>query len=241
MGSAELSSPLACTLPVVFDFYKKSEKLQISRKMVFYFETTVVDPPRTLFMGLDKHENEELIKWGWPEDVWFHVDKLSSAHVYLRLKEGETLDDVPMSVIEDAAQLDKANSISGNKMNDIDVVYTMWSNLKKTDGMVAGQVGFHKDKEVRKIRVSKRENHIVNRLNKTKREVKTPDLRTERESRDKLERDERKKINKEIEAQGKEDEKKRQAEAELRSYDRVMTEDQMKSNKDGGSDSDDFM
>ena len=50
------------------------------------------------------------------------------------------LDDVPMSVIEDAAQLDKANSISGNKMNDIDVVYTMWSNLKKTDGMVAGQV-----------------------------------------------------------------------------------------------------
>ena len=58
--------------------------------------------------------------------------------------------------------------------------------------------------------MSKRENHIVNRLNKTKREVKTPDLRMERESRDKLERDERKKINKEIEAQGKEDEKKRQ-------------------------------
>lgn len=30
--------------------------------------------------------DEELIKWGWPEDVWFHVDKLSSAHVYLRLR-----------------------------------------------------------------------------------------------------------------------------------------------------------
>ena len=45
------------------------------------------------------------------------------------------------------------------------------------------KVGFHKDKEVRKIRVSKRENHIVNRLNKTKREVKNPDLRTERENR----------------------------------------------------------
>ena len=77
--------------------------------------------------------DEELIKWGWPEDVWFHVDKLSSAHVYLRLKEGETLDDVPMSIVEDAAQLVKANSITGNKMNDIDVVYTLWSNLKKTD------------------------------------------------------------------------------------------------------------
>lgn len=31
--------------------------------------------------------DEDLIKWGWPEDVWFHVDKVSSAHVYLRLKE----------------------------------------------------------------------------------------------------------------------------------------------------------
>ena len=33
--------------------------------------------------------DEELIKWGWPEDVWFHVDKVSSAHVYLRLHPGE--------------------------------------------------------------------------------------------------------------------------------------------------------
>lgn len=29
--------------------------------------------------------DEDLIRWGWPEDVWFHVDKYSSAHVYLRL------------------------------------------------------------------------------------------------------------------------------------------------------------
>ena len=43
--------------------------------------------------------------------VRFHVDKLSSAHVYLRLKEGETLDDVPTNIIEEAAQLVKANSI----------------------------------------------------------------------------------------------------------------------------------
>ena len=52
--------------------------------MVYYFVSNVVDPPVTLFMGRDKYENEDLIRWGWPEDVWFHVDKLSSAHVYLR-------------------------------------------------------------------------------------------------------------------------------------------------------------
>lgn len=55
-------------------------------------------------------------------------------------------------------------------MNDVDVIYTMWANLKKTQDMEVGQVGFHKDKDVRKIRISKRINEIVNRLNKTKRE-----------------------------------------------------------------------
>lgn len=92
--------------------------------------------------------DEDLIKWGWPEDVWFHVDKSSSAHVYLRLKPGQTLDDIPTAVIEDAAQLVKANSIQGSKMNDVDVVYTMWPNLKKTDSMEVGQVCFHKSNEV---------------------------------------------------------------------------------------------
>ncbi|KAK3612598.1 hypothetical protein CHS0354_042106, partial [Potamilus streckersoni] len=115
--------------------------------MVFYFISNVVSPPYTLYMGADKHENEDLIKWGFPEDVWFHVDKLSSAHVYLRLHPGETLDDVPQVVIDDCAQLVKANSIQGTKMNNIDVVYTMWGNLKKTAGMDVGQVGFFRDKE----------------------------------------------------------------------------------------------
>ncbi len=58
------------------------------------------------------------------------------------------IDDIPAAILEDAAQLCKANSIQGNKMNNIDVVYTLWSNLKKTPGMEVGQVGFHKEKEV---------------------------------------------------------------------------------------------
>ena len=62
------------------------------------------------------------------------------------------------------------------------------------------QVGFYKDKEVRKIRVAKRDNVIINRLNKTKREAKltTEEFRAEREKRDKLERDEKKKVFKQI-------------------------------------------
>ena len=39
-------------------------------------------------------------------------------------------------------------AVSGCKANDVDIVYTMWSNLKKTPGMDVGQVGFHRQKEV---------------------------------------------------------------------------------------------
>lgn len=184
--------------------------------------------------------DEDLIKWGWPEDVWFHVDKVSSAHVYLRLRTGQTIDDIPSSVLEDAAQLVKANSINGNKMNDIDIVYTMWSNLKKTQGMEVGQVGFHKEKEVRKIKVAKRSNEIVNRLNKTKRE-EHPDFRAEREKRDRLEREDKKKILREQKEVEKEDEKRRQEEAELRSYNSLFVTEKMTLNTDDGNDSDDFM
>lgn len=43
----------------------------------------------------------------------FHVDNLSSAHVYLRLRDGEQWDNIPQPLLEDCAQLTKANSIEG--------------------------------------------------------------------------------------------------------------------------------
>ncbi|XP_043469222.1 coiled-coil domain-containing protein 25 [Leptopilina heterotoma] len=209
--------------------------------MVFYFESDVVEPPVTLFMGVDKHENEDLIKWGWPEDVWFHVDKFSSAHVYLRLRCGQTIDDIPSSVLDDAAQLVKANSIEGNKMNDVDVVYTMWSNLKKTQGMDVGQVGFHKEKEVRKLHVAKRLNALVNRLNKTKRSEQV-NFRLAKEERDRKEREDKKRILREQKEKEKQDEKQRQDEAEIRSYNSLFKNAKMTMNTDNsGYDSDEFM
>lgn len=38
--------------------------------------------------------------------------------------------------------------VAGNKVNNIDVVYTPWANLKKTPSMDVGQVGFHNNKAV---------------------------------------------------------------------------------------------
>jgi hypothetical protein len=38
--------------------------------MVFYFTSNVVTPPAYVYVGKDKFENEDLIKFGWEEDVW---------------------------------------------------------------------------------------------------------------------------------------------------------------------------
>lgn len=209
--------------------------------MVFYFISNVEGGSFQLYMGLDKHENEELIRWGWPEDVWFHVDKMSSAHVYLRLKKGQTLDDVPHDVIVDCAQLVKANSISGNKANNVDVVYTMWGNLKKSASMDVGQVSFHKPKEVRMIRLEKRVNEIVNRLNKTKTEKLNVPLRDEREERDRVVRSEQKARDQEAREKQKQEDKEKEKDAEMRSYSSLMRSENMTSNQDAAEDSDDFM
>uniref|UniRef100_A0A1A9V6F2 Coiled-coil domain-containing protein 25 n=1 Tax=Glossina austeni TaxID=7395 RepID=A0A1A9V6F2_GLOAU len=207
--------------------------------MVFYFKSNVVDPPALLYMGKDKYENEELIKWGWPEDVWFHVDNLSSAHVYLRLEKGQTIDNIPTSVLNDAAQLVKANSIQGNKLNNIDINYTMWQNLKKTADMEPGQVAYHNEKAVKKMRVEKRSNDIVKRLGRTKTEDH-PDLRIQREQRDALEREEQKaEIRRQKEFE-KKLEKEKQQEQELRNYTSLLQADKMTSNHDNGNESDNF-
>ncbi|KAF2248747.1 DUF814-domain-containing protein [Trematosphaeria pertusa] len=152
--------------------------------MVYYFSSNTVSPAAFIYVGKDKVENEELIKYGWEEDVWFHVDNLSSAHIYVRLPEGQDWETIDKDLLVDCAQLTKANSIEGNKKDNITIVYTPWSNLKKDGSMAVGQVSFKDQRKVKRIHVEKRENPIVNRLNKTKVE-KYPDLRMEKENRQK--------------------------------------------------------
>ncbi|KAK4506978.1 hypothetical protein PRZ48_000712 [Zasmidium cellare] len=213
--------------------------------MVFYFTSNVVQPAAYIYMGKDKVENEDLIAHGWDEDVWFHVDNLSSAHVYLRMRENEKWDSLPEDLLTDCAQLTKANSIEGNKKDNITVIYTPWSNLKKSGDMATGQVGFKDQKLVRRVYVAKRENPIVNRLNKTKVE-KYPDLRQEKAEK---ERELRKKERIAAQDKKKEDAKLAEERQKLKwqkdhMYDELHTDDQMaeSSNQDRDADFlDDFM
>jgi hypothetical protein len=98
------------------------------------------------------------------------------------MKEGEQWDALPEELLMDLAQLTKANSIEGNKKDNITIIYTPWANLKKDGSMDVGQVSFKDQKKVKRILVPQRENPIVNRLNKTKVEKK-PDFKQEKDDR----------------------------------------------------------
>lgn len=46
------------------------QNIQIEKtKMVFFYDSC--DPDYFYYMGRDKYENEELLKYGFPEDVWY--------------------------------------------------------------------------------------------------------------------------------------------------------------------------
>mmetsp|Transcript_15141 Transcript_15141/g.46633 ORF Transcript_15141/g.46633 Transcript_15141/m.46633 type:complete len:233 (+) Transcript_15141:1-699(+) len=201
--------------------------------MVFFFQCS--DPQYVVYMGKDKFENEELLKYGFPEDIWFHVDKYSSAHIYLRLPAGsvdlmnikdkaaakekllEAVASVPEKVIMEMAQLTKANSIEGCKASEVDIVYTPFLNLKKEERMDTGQVGF-KDESFRTLlKHVERDKEMVKQLEKT-REEKQVDFAKEKEQRDSEERARRKRFNEQEKQRQKEEARQHAEQKELKSY-----------------------
>jgi len=145
--------------------------------MVLYF-TCLSDPSIVIYMGKDKYENEELIKYAWPDrDVWFHVADLSSAHVYLRIPEGtKTLKEINPELVQECAQLTKANSIDGSKKDRVGINITWAKNLKKTKGMETGAVSYHTPSDVLYMKIET-DKDMVKKLNKSKDE-QYPDLKT---------------------------------------------------------------
>lgn len=206
--------------------------------MVFYF-TLTSDPSVLCYMGRDKYENEELIKFGWPEDIWFHVDKHSSAHVYVRMPPGKGMSDLSPEMVEECCQLTKQNSIEGCKLNGIRIVYTPWSNLHKTGDMVVGQVGFHDEKLRRYHTVQTKNRELLNKLEKTKVEKNDVDFRKLREERDAAERAQQRAENAAKLKKEKEEQEEKRKEAEMRSYTGMFVENKMRVNNAGEVPSDD--
>ena len=141
--------------------------------MVFFYTL----PPKAhakgfqVYMGKDKYENEDLLKYGWENDIWFHVDNISSAHVYLRCPDDVEWDKLPPVVMKYCCQLVKNNSIEGCKKKEVWVIWTPFPNLHKdTNTMVTGAVSFHKENMRKRVLVEK-DRELVKSIEKTKEDL----------------------------------------------------------------------
>ncbi|CAL9735392.1 hypothetical protein MOSE0_H04852 [Monosporozyma servazzii] len=146
--------------------------------MVYFYESqpNPYGESYQLIMGKDKFENDALIKWGYQElnYLWFHADKYSSGHVYLKLKANQkSIDEVPDDIINDCLQLCKAESIQGNKLPECTILITPWTNLRKSKFMKPGEVSFKTTKGCMRKKCFARDNKIINRLVKTRVELGT--------------------------------------------------------------------
>ncbi len=202
--------------------------------MVFYF---TIPEGYLIYMGKDKYENEELIKYAWKEDIWFHVDDFSSAHVYLRLNEEfVSFNQIPKEVLEKCAQLTKANSIEGCKKAEVDVIYTPAHNLKKTHDMDVGTVSYHNKKMVMTIERVEKDRDMIKTIDKTKREA-YPDLFQERENNEALKRSKMKtQYNEQKKTQKEMDKVKKQEEEE---WEKARKQFEVSDNTDNKCDPDD--
>lgn len=134
---------------------------------------------------------------------------------------GESIDDVNPEVLAEMCQLVKNNSIEGSKASKVDIIYTEFSNLRKTQTMETGAVTFFEQKLVRKVKNVERDRDIVKRIEKTKVE-KNPDLEQMRADRDLEEKNRRKKEAIDRAANEKQERKEREAEEERLSYRRFV-------------------
>ncbi|KAJ5071571.1 duf814-related protein [Anaeramoeba ignava] len=137
----------------------------------------------TVYMGKDKFENELLIKYALPEDIWFHVENLSSAHVYLRLKPEDNFKNIALDLLKDCVQLVKYNSIKGSKQQKVSIIYTPASNLLKKKGMQAGEVAYKNYNLQKRIKNVQKDSEILRRIKKTETEMSVDVLKKEKESK----------------------------------------------------------
>lgn len=198
--------------------------------MPFRFKS-LSHPDVSIYVGFDKYENEDLIKYAWNGDIWFHVDKHSSAHVYLRppvvdplalhnheCDEKWKFPDIPADLLEEVAQLTKENSIEGCKLDNLTIIYTPAENLRKDGTMEIGTVGFVKDKLVKRYHVKEKNKDMLKALEKTKVADKETNLMNERDMHERWLRKQMRAVEKLIEKENREIEADKRREKQARDY-----------------------
>ena len=170
--------------------------------------------------------------------------------------------DINEQLLIDCAQLVKANSIEGNKKDNITVIYTPWSNLKKSKGMVGMAVVIvvvvvvmvvvltanmehawmttlqevgqvgFKSEKTVKKVFIKTRENVIVNRLNKTKEERQVNLATERVDRDRQKRNEDRSIEKQKLQEQLAEERAKKEAAEVKSYKGVMKDTNMRSNSD---------
>jgi predicted ribosome quality control (RQC) complex YloA/Tae2 family protein len=96
-----------------------------------------------ILIGRNSKNNDELVKYGHKNDIWFHAKDVSGSHVLIRTQQKN----VPQIVIEHTASL--AAYYSKRKTDTIcPVMYTELKYVRKRKGFLPGQVITEREKVV---------------------------------------------------------------------------------------------
>ena len=148
---------------------------EIKSKLINQYDGSIYEGEKIadIYIGKDKNENEVLLKYALPYDVWFKVDitNSKSAHVYLRtVEEVKSYRDLPVQAVNECAQLALSFSSTGCPKEGVKVSFTWVSNLKKTSDMEVGAVSFKNEALLNSLHLAKIRGDVIQKLNLTKSE-----------------------------------------------------------------------
>ncbi len=97
-----------------------------------YFEKLGLDI--TYYIGKNAKDNFDVIDMGNPNDIWFHIEYLSSSHVVMILPEVEHKMDSKIynTILKRGALLCKQNTKKMVSLHNVDITYTKLKDVLKT-------------------------------------------------------------------------------------------------------------
>ncbi|MFY7729308.1 MAG: NFACT RNA binding domain-containing protein [Flavobacterium sp.] len=86
----------------------------------------------TFYIGRNQNENDQVIDMGAPDDLWFHVNEVSSCHVVASIPEDIVTSKEHRYIIKAGAMLCKKYTHKTRSEPDVDIVYTKLKYVTKT-------------------------------------------------------------------------------------------------------------
>ena len=90
--------------------------------------------PITYFIGKNAYDNFKIIDISKPNDLWFHINNISSCHVIANISEPEyefLTKKQFLTIIKKGALLCKQNTTKVKEEKKIEIIYTQVKNLVK--------------------------------------------------------------------------------------------------------------